>query len=130
MTLGSFPLTQRMLRILWLVAVLVVIVGSLLPGNSSPMRMLGTLHINDKVEHLLAYATLSFIPALHERKQTILLLAFYSIAMGVALEYGQRYLGWRDFEVADMVADAIGVIFGLILAPVLRSLLEQRTQAS
>ena len=33
-------------------------------------------------------------------------------ALGVALEFVQGWLGYRDFEIADMVADAVGVTLG------------------
>ena len=33
--------------------------------------------------------------------------------MGIGLEFGQLYSPGRTFEVADMVADALGVCFGL-----------------
>jgi len=58
------PARRRRLRIVWLIAVLVVIVGSLLPGASFPMRALGSLGIGDKLLHATAYAILAFLPAL------------------------------------------------------------------
>jgi VanZ family protein len=33
--------------------------------------------------------------------------------MGIALEFAQRWLGYRSFEVADMVANTVGVALGL-----------------
>ena len=42
--------------------------------------------------------------------------------LGIALEYGQLYSGWRDFEVADMAADAVGVACGLIVGVAVRSM--------
>ena len=38
------------------------------------------------------------------------------IAMGIALEFVQGWLGYRSFEVADMVANAVGVALGLTIA--------------
>jgi VanZ family protein len=38
------------------------------------------------------------------------------VALGIALEFVQRWLGYRSFEVADMVADAVGVAAGFGLA--------------
>ena len=37
--------------------------------------------------------------------------------MGIAIEYLQRATGYRTFEVADMIADAVGVATGWLLAP-------------
>src|SRR5205085_3838604 len=59
---------RQLLRALWLLAILIVIVGSLLPGDSSPMRALDRLHISDKIEHMAAYTVLALLPALHERR--------------------------------------------------------------
>ncbi|HYL93858.1 MAG TPA: VanZ family protein [Alphaproteobacteria bacterium] len=97
-------------------AIFIVVVGSLLPANSLPMRVLGRLHINDKLEHFGAYAVLAFLPAIHERRGFIIATALGAVALGVALEFGQLFLGWRTFEIGDMIADAVGVSFGLSVA--------------
>jgi VanZ family protein len=110
------------LRVIWLIAVVVVITGSILPGDSLPLRMLDRLHISDKVEHFCAYAVLALLPALHERARVIVAATIGAIALGIALEYVQRYSGWRDYEVADMIADTAGVWFGLAVGLPARSL--------
>jgi len=104
---------KRLLQIVWLFAILIVIVASLLPADSLPMRALDRLDVSDKIEHFAAYAVLAFLPAIHERRGFIMAAAIGAIALGVGLEYGQLYSGWREFEIGDMVADAIGVCFGL-----------------
>ena len=51
--------------------------------------------------------------------------AFYAtgfIAMGVALEFVQGWLGYRSFEVADMLADTLGVALGFGAASMMRIL--------
>jgi hypothetical protein len=55
------------MRIAWLIRLVAVIVGSLLPADSALLRALDRLAINHKVQHLLAYALLAFLPAIHER---------------------------------------------------------------
>ena len=45
------------------------------------------------------------------------MLAAAFVAMGIALEFIQGWTGYRDFEVADMLADAAGVAAGWALAP-------------
>ena len=115
------PVVRKYLRALWLAAITVVIVGSLLPGTSMPMRALDMLQVSDKLEHFGAYAFLAFLPAIHERKGFIVAAALGAVALGVALEYGQLYSGWRDFEYADMVADAAGVGCGLAAGIPLRA---------
>ena len=42
------------------------------------------------------------------------------IALGVALEFVQRATGYRSFELADMAADALGVLIGWGISASLR----------
>jgi VanZ family protein len=115
------PRQRRRLRILWVAAVIAVIVGSLLPGSSAPMQTLNQLPVSDKVLHFAAYAVLAFLPSLHERWPAVTAALLGAIALGVLLEFAQRLSPGRTFEVADMAADACGVLCGLVLALPLRS---------
>jgi VanZ family protein len=66
----------------------------------------------DKLGHFLAYGTVMFwFAQLYLRTGVRLGYALGFVALGVALEFVQAHVG-RDFEVADMVADAIGVTLG------------------
>lgn len=100
------------MRAVWAALVVVVVIGSLLPGASAPMEALSALHINDKVEHIVAYLSLAFLPALHERRRRLGYIAVGLVALGVLLEFGQLFSPGRSFEIGDMVADAAGVIAG------------------
>jgi VanZ family protein len=113
----------RLFRAAWLITVLAVIAGELLPGGSLPLRELAFLHISDKVEHFAAYAVLAFLPALHESPRTVVLAAVAGVVLGVLLEFGQRLTATRCFETADMAANALGVCAGVALALPLRHLL-------
>ena len=104
---------MRLLRTLWLAAIVIVVVGSLLPSNSAPMRALDELHVSDKLEHVGAYALLAFLPAIHEQRRFIIAAAIGAVLLGIGLEFGQLLTGWRDFEVGDMIADAVGVCSGV-----------------
>ena len=106
---------------MWLVAILMVIVGSLLPGSSAPIRALSQLPVSDKLDHGMAYAVLAWLPAAHERRKAVVAAAIGAVAMGIVLEYLQLYSGWRDFEVGDMIADAAGAGCGLLAAVPVRS---------
>jgi VanZ family protein len=117
-----FSAEQRtVLRLAWLAAISVVIVGSLLPGNSFPLRLMTRLHLSDKVQHLTAYAVLAFIPALHEKRSRVVVAAISVVALGVVLEFAQSFSVERMFEVADMLADTLGVVSGLTIALLFRS---------
>jgi VanZ family protein len=110
------PRQRRWLRILWLAAVAAVMVGSLLPGSSLPIQALGKLQVSDKLMHFAAYAVLAFLPSLHERWPALAATLAGAISLGVLLEFGQMLSPGRNFEIADMVADTVGVLCGLILA--------------
>ena len=72
----------------------------------------------DKLGHVAAYATMmAWYAQLHANRGPRLGLACTFVAMGIAIEYLQRATGYRTFEAADMVADAIGVTAGWLLAP-------------
>ena len=85
----------------------------------------------DKLQHVAAYGVLMLwfaqLTVLRRRRQG---LAVALVALGVALEYAQLAIGYRDFSWADMVADALGVAVGWVLAPPrLPNLLTLGTQA-
>ncbi len=100
------------LRAAWIAGVAVVIVGSLLPGDSLPIRELASLDISDKIQHFGAYATLAFLSSIHERRKAAIWMALALTALGVLLEFGQLLSVSRDFEIGDMAADAAGVCVG------------------
>jgi VanZ family protein len=111
-TVLRFILTKKLLRVAWLLAIVAVIVGSLLPPDSAPIRTLDLLPFSDKFDHLGMYALLAFLPALHEETKVVWWIALGAVALGIALEFAQPYVR-RDFEIGDMVADAVGVAVGL-----------------
>lgn len=97
----------------WGLSIAVVVIGTLLPADTAPIRALDFLGINDKVEHGLAYLSLAFLPALHESRRRLVFIAPALVALGVALEFGQLLSPGREFEIGDMIADAAGVAAGL-----------------
>lgn len=92
----------------WLL-VTAVIVLTLIPKPPQP-----PLITSDKAHHLLAYAglTLWFIQAFAAR----LRWAVFLIGLGIALEYIQGALGYRQFEYIDMLANTLGVGCGWLLS--------------
>jgi hypothetical protein len=71
----------------------------------------------DKWEHLSAYAMLMWWfcqlrPALRAQGGTGVGL----IVLGIGLEFAQRATGFRLFQLSDMVAGALGVALGWLLA--------------
>lgn len=115
---GALRLRSVALLIGWGM-ILTVIVLSLIPMEVDLSEG------RDKWSHLLAYGGLMFwfgglFPGVIRQLQ--IALAF--IAMGVALEFLQRETGYRSFDLADMVANSIGVLlgWGLVRTPLGRLL--------
>jgi VanZ family protein len=72
---------------------------------------------SDKVGHFLAYGgTMFWFCMLYRRPRTRLAYAVAFIGMGIAIEFAQGATGYRNFEVMDMVADALGVVLGWAVA--------------
>ena len=72
----------------------------------------------DKLGHVAAYATLMFwFAQLNTRHRMRLAYAIGFVLLGVALEFAQRLTDYRTFEVADMGADAVGVLFAWVASP-------------
>ena len=75
----------------------------------------------DKLGHFGAYALLMFwFSLLYHRRPTRLLCMVAFVAMGVGLEFLQGALGHRSFELADMYANAAGVLLGAVAGLALR----------
>ena len=104
---------RTVLRIAWVAGVILVIAGSLLPGDSTAIQALDRLDISDKIQHFASYAVLGLLPALHEGRRTVMILALCVVGLGVLLEFGQLLSPGRDFEILDMVADTGGVCIGV-----------------
>lgn len=85
------------------------------------MRMLAQLGLSDKIEHFAAYSLMALLPAVHERSKLAVAAAIGAVTLGIGLEFGQLYSPGRSFEIADMIADALGVCSGLALGTRLRS---------
>lgn len=71
---------------------------------------------NFKTGHIIAYLWLMlWFAQVRRSPATRLVIGLLIVALGVGLEYVQRYVG-RDFAYSDMVDDAIGVGAGYLLA--------------
>jgi VanZ family protein len=113
---------RLLLRVLWCVALAIVIVGSVLPSSSGPVRWMDRLNISDKVLHAAGYALLALLPALHERRRAVAVLCFGLIGLGIAIEAAQYLLhNGRLFEVRDLAANTAGVLGGVMVGLVARN---------
>jgi VanZ family protein len=107
------PRSSRLLtltRVVFGVALAATAWTSLLPPEDVPPAF----GLSDKVIHAIGYAVLGFL-AVASRiswpRAWLLVVGF-----GVLLEFAQGIAGYRSFEVADMVADAVGASIGVAIA--------------
>jgi VanZ family protein len=122
MTIAANLLPRNLLMLLWAVLICCVVIGSLLPAASPVMVDIGRLHINDKVMHFSAYLVLSLLPVIGFRDRRRGLMAGLSMfVLGVLLEGGQHFSPGRAVELGDVVANGMGVNFGVLRAAPIRS---------
>lgn len=74
----------------------------------------------DKIGHVLAYTFLMlWFCQLYRTRAKKWSIALGLVALGIAIEFAQEQTGYRQFEIADMGADGIGVAIGLLLGETL-----------
>lgn len=113
---NPYPAASR-LRGLWLtVGWLLVALVIYLSLRYEPAPLIAD--VGDKLQHILAYSVLMlWFSSFYLSKISRIGYACGFLALGIALEFIQGWSGYRSFEIADMVADAIGVSLGWALAP-------------
>lgn len=117
---------------IWLAMIGAVAATSLIPADELPPAPFDGV---DKVEHFLAYFVLAaYAVMLFAQRRAQALAAAGLIALGVGLEFAQGALTVsRMADSADALANSLGVLAGLALAPtpVARALLwvERRPEA-
>jgi VanZ family protein len=106
-------MSLRLLYVLWLVSLLAVVMGSLLPASSPVLRTVGRLPVSSKVLHFCAYTWLALLAI--KRRSLGVLAALAMILLGVALEFGQKLAPGRAFEVRDTFINGGGVLTGIAI---------------
>lgn len=103
-----------MLHAAWLAGLGLVVVGSLLPGSSPAIAWVGG--VSDKLLHFLAYAALAVLAvAGADDRRAVLRAVLIMLVLGVVLDYLQRFVPGRGFELGDILADYVGVLCGASL---------------
>jgi len=108
-------MARKLLLALWVLLMVAVVVGSLLPESVSPMAALDRLGASDFVLHSVAYMALAFLPALLIRpRRRGQYAAAAMFVLGLALEIAQGAAPGREFELVDLAANALGVAAGIV----------------
>lgn len=98
-------------RVLLVVGLAAVTWASLEPADRLP----ATPEVSDKVLHFGAYAVLGAIAALAQRRPRVVLTVVLLSGFGLLLEFLQGRTTYREFELRDLLADALGAAFGALL---------------
>ncbi len=75
---------------------------------------------SDKVNHLIAFLELTLLVRLSWPQVPLGMVALSVLIFGMAIELIQAPLPYRDFSLWDLLADAVGIAFGLAPWPGLR----------
>ena len=101
---------RRAWRAGFAVCLVVVTVGTLLPGDAMPPNM----GVDDKSQHLISYAVLALTACLSLRSWPAMGLAAGLLVMhGGLIELLQSFVPGRWPEGADVLADGLGVALGV-----------------
>jgi VanZ family protein len=107
-------MSSRLLYLLWRLSILLVAIGELLPAASPVMHAVGMLPVSAKVLHFCAYTWLALLALLAiKRRPRAFGAALSMILLGVALEFGQKLVPSREFEIRDMFINGAGVLAGI-----------------
>ena len=110
-------------RVCFVVALVGVAWASLEPIDRVP----GPTNLSDKLLHLIAYATLGVTAALAQRRPRIIMTIAALTAFGLLIEILQGRTGYRSFDLQDLLADAIGAAFGVLLVATILEFAERRS---
>jgi VanZ family protein len=109
---------------------LLILTLTSLPGVDVP-----NIHLNDKIEHLLAYGGLGFLLNLSLRIQNKFTIvkkypAWFSVlivsAYGALDELHQLFIPGRSCDILDWTADTVGVIIGVTIMTLLILAVEKK----
>lgn len=108
----------------WWLWAIIILLGSILPGQHFPKFNLIDLFSMDKVLHLLCHGILTFLllvgtkskqqSILHNKQTWQLVIAV--ILYGIFIELIQHFfIANRQFDVLDIVANIAGCLIGMLL---------------
>ncbi|GLK53096.1 VanZ family protein [Maricaulis virginensis] len=99
-------------RIVLAVAVVVITDLALQPAPDLPGSLLGS----DKIEHAAAFLALTVLARMAWPRLSGWLIAFFLLAYGFGIELAQDALdAGRVASLADLIADAVGILAGFAL---------------
>lgn len=114
---GAIPLSAKRRRAvaIWLTLALLVCITVL---TLLPLTFSTGVKGSDKIQHILAFAALTLPSAVFYPKALLHVMAA-AVVYGAAIEIIQPYVG-RSSELADFIADLVGVGLGATIGRFLR----------
>ncbi len=119
-------MTNSFKTLVWVITeILFIFIIMSMPGTKLPAgnSFTSTFKV-DKIVHILLFFTLCYTLLLYfkksdnkylKNKRIQILAVILCIVYGILLEFYQKiFAPSRSFDIADMLADAVGVIFGLL----------------
>lgn len=103
-------LKKYKLSIIW--ALIMLLATTMKPSDEMPKFEI--LYF-DKIVHFGIFGVLGFLITYEKRRADLLTLALCA-GFGAAIEVVQSFLPWRSFEWADMLADTLGALAGILVA--------------
>ena len=112
--------------LIWVIAeILIIFIIMILPGNKLPAENSFTYAFKvDKIVHILLFFILGYTLLLYfkksnkkylKNKRVQIIAIIICIVYGIFLEFFQKlFVPSRSFDIADILADAIGAVFGLL----------------
>jgi glycopeptide antibiotics resistance protein len=112
-------MSRRTLLLIYLIAIVVLVA---IPVGNENMKSLNNIFLlrfrGDYIVHMLLFAPWCFLkPGLRMSQWWWMLVG---VAFAVAAESLQYLLPYRAFNINDMIANALGVVFSFILVIILK----------
>ncbi len=120
-TLKQQALALMHLRPLWRTALLLSVIAIMFLATTSQAYPIPAA-ASDKVNHLMAFIELTLLARLSWPEAKAWHYAPLLLAFGFAIEAIQATLPYRDFSLADLAADGLGIAIAMLPWPGLRSL--------
>lgn len=111
-------LSSKLFKALFALGVLVIAVGSMMPGKQLPSGLPW-----DKALHFVGYLGLGFLARMGSDKRPAWLLIIACIVFSLGIEVAQMFIPNRGFEWQDLLANSLGVICGVLVGVLGKKLL-------
>lgn len=112
--------TLLRMRRLWQAVLLISVAAILYLATTSSSYPIPAA-ANDKVNHIIAFIELTIVTRLAWPRLSAFWYAPALLGFGLALEAVQANLPYRDFSMADVLADALGIAIGMLPWPGIRN---------